>query len=240
MPIGQLPAATPEQLENIPWMATSLESRDIPQSNITALFAGGTLSGSDGCNRYTTSYTIEGSALSISDTMAGTLMACSPEVMAVAQEYRSLLPRVTTFIVHAEGELIELTDASGMPLIGLRAESQSLSDTSWQVTGVNNGSQALVSVALGTTLTLDFSLDGQVSGNSGCNQYSGSYTQEGNNLSVSTLASTRMMCVEPEGVMDQEQQFQTALQQSAVFSLENNTLTIRDENGAMQVTATRN
>jgi putative lipoprotein len=41
---------------------------------------------------------------------------------------------------------------------------------------------------------IDFGEDGQVSGSSGCNRFSGSYTLEGNALSFGPLASTRKAC----------------------------------------------
>ena len=48
-----------------------------------------------------------------------------------------------------------------------------------------------------------------------------------------------MMCISPEGVMEQEAKYLAALQNAATYSIEGNTLTIRDAGGAMQVVATR-
>jgi heat shock protein HslJ len=48
-----------------------------------------------------------------------------------------------------------------------------------------------------------------------------------------------MMCVAPEGVMEQETRYLTALQNAATYSIDGGTLTIRDAGGAMQVVATR-
>lgn len=237
MPIAKLPPSTAAMIENKSWRVINLDGMDIGSSGITATFADGTLSGTDGCNRYTTTYTIQENMITISEQIAGTMMACEPEIMEVAQQFQTVLPKSSSFVV--ENDLLSLRDDSGTPLVTFRQESQELSGSSWQVTGVNNGNQALVSLAAETTITLEFSLDSQVSGNSGCNQYTGGFTEDGNLLTISTIAGTLRMCIEPEGVMEQEQQFQAALQKAATFSIENDTLTIRDANEAMQVTARR-
>jgi heat shock protein HslJ len=77
-----------------------------------------------------------------------------------------------------------------------------------------------------------------VSGNSGCNNYSGGYKTTGDQLKVGPLAGTQMFCDQPAGVMDQEQQYLAALQNAATFQIDGGTLTIRDANSAMQVVAT--
>jgi heat shock protein HslJ len=85
---------------------------------------------------------------------------------------------------------------------------------------------------------LDFSAQGQVSGNSGCNTYRGGYETNGDQLKVGPLASTRMFCDKPAGVMDQEQQYLAALKNAATYEITGSTLTVRDAGGAMLVVAT--
>lgn len=109
--------------------------------------------------------------------------------------------------------------------------------TSWEVISYNNGRQAVVSLLTGTDISLIFGIDGQVSGNAGCNTYSGSYQVGDKALKVGPLAGTRMFCDKPAGVMDQEKQYLTALQNAAAFDIAGDTLTIRDGGGAMQVVA---
>lgn len=114
-----------------------------------------------------------------------------------------------------------------------------LAGTRWNVTNYNNGKDAVVSVIAGTTITLDFDTTGRVSGNAGCNTYSAGYQVNGNSLSISQPSVTLLACGAPEGVMEQEQQYLTALQNAATFDIAGNTLTIRDAGGAMQVVASR-
>jgi META domain len=52
---------------------------------------------------------------------------------------------------------------------------------------------------------VQFRSDGKVGGHSGCNRFTGTYTQKDDTMTIGPLASTRMAC-QPE-VMEREQQF---------------------------------
>jgi heat shock protein HslJ len=118
------------------------------------------------------------------------------------------------------------------------APQNPLNNTAWQVTGYNNGRGAMVSPLTNTTLTTRFSAD-QISGNSGCNEYSGAYWVSGSNITVGALVSTMMACGDPAGVMEQEAEFQAALSSAVTFQFDGNRLTLRRGDGAMAVTYTR-
>ena len=60
-----------------------------------------------------------------------------------------------------------------------------------------------------TARFVQFRADGVVGGSSGCNRFTGAYNQNGDELTLGPLASTRMAC--PPGVMEREQQFLTML-----------------------------
>ena len=117
------------------------------------------------------------------------------------------------------------------------APQNPLAGTSWQVSGYNNGTGAMVSVLGGTTLTAAFD-QSQVSGNGGCNAYGGPYRVSGANIAIGPLATNQMMCGEA-GVMDQEQQFLTALQSAATYQLDGNRLELRRADGALAVSLVR-
>lgn len=98
-----------------------------------------------------------------------------------------------------------------------------LPGTSWLVTTIG-GTPTLPDAPA----TITFGVDGTVSGASGCNQYTGGYTVEGNELTVSNLASTMMAC-EPEK-MAQEQALTAALGSATSFSIsESGELTIQGQ-----------
>jgi heat shock protein HslJ len=106
------------------------------------------------------------------------------------------------------------------------------------VTGINNGRNALVSLVAGSTVTLQFLVDGKVAGSAGCNQYTARYEADGSKLRISAPAATRRLCPEA-GLMEQEQAFLKALEAVATTRMEGNRVELRDAQGAMQVVATK-
>ncbi|MCK4726849.1 MAG: META domain-containing protein, partial [Anaerolineales bacterium] len=58
-------------------------------------------------------------------------------------------------------------------------------------------------VLTGTHITAEFK-DDQVTGTAGCNNYFASYERTDSTLEVGPIGATRMMCSDPEGIMEQE------------------------------------
>lgn len=82
----------------------------------------------------------------------------------------------------------------------------------------------------GTTLTAEFK-DGQIGGSSGCNSYGGTYEVNGSEIVVSDVVSTLMACMEPEGVMGQEQRFMELLMNAETYTLSDDRLEITAADG---------
>ena len=80
------------------WVMASLNGAPpAAETTVTLQFGtDGSASGSDGCNRYMTTYQEDGQNLTFGQ-MAGTLMACDEPVMTQATQYREALAKVTTF-----------------------------------------------------------------------------------------------------------------------------------------------
>jgi heat shock protein HslJ len=79
-----------------------------------------------------------------------------------------------------------------------------------------------------TEITIEF-IDAEktVKGSAGCNSYFASYEVEGNLLSISgPIAVTEMACMEPEGIMDQEQEYLAILESAERFEIERHQLQI--------------
>jgi heat shock protein HslJ len=68
-----------------------------------------------------------------------------------------------------------------------------------------------------------------ISGNAGCNNFSGQYNQRGSAMSVGTLATTRMGC-KPE-TMAQEFKFLQSLEHSTAFEITEKQLTLKNAKG---------
>jgi heat shock protein HslJ len=217
------------------WALTELLGKPpVAGTGVSAEFTtDGKLSGSAGCNRYAGSYTVSGSNLTIATPLASTMMMCDPDVMGQETLYLITLGEARTFSV--KGDKLTLTGADGKALVTYKAQSQDLAGSNWDVTGYNNGKQAVVSVITGTTLTASFGKDGTLSGNSGCNTFSGPYKLDGNHITIGPLASTMMMCSDPAGVMEQEAQYLAALQSAATYQIDGNVLQLRTKDDAMAV-----
>ncbi len=61
-----------------------------------------------------------------------------------------------------------------------------------------------------TEITAEFK-DGEIAGSAGCNDYFASYDRTEESITFGDAGSTRMMCDEPEGIMDQEGQYLASL-----------------------------
>ena len=83
----------------------------------------------------------------------------------------------------------------------------------------------------GTTITLSF-LEGWVSGESGCNSYSGGYMiLEPDVLSLPGFNSTSMGCDDPPGVLEQEVAYQRTLLQAVTYRATDQRLELQNAAG---------
>ena len=215
------------------WALTELAGKSlVPGSDITAEFSSaGEVSGSAGCNRYIGKYTVSGENITFPSPMASTNMMCEQAVMEQEGAYLKALGEAKTYT--ASGDQLTLAGADKTTLAVYRAESQDLAGSSWEAIGYNNGKQAVTSVLAGTTLTAEFGQDGTLSGNGGCNTYSGPYKVAGKQITIGPLVSTMMACADPAGVMDQEAQYLAALQSAATYRIEGAVLELRTKDGAL-------
>ena len=232
------PAAENPPLDGTAWVLASLSARTPePGTIVTLRFEHGRAGGVDGCNRYVTSYTAEGATLRLLANGASTQMACPRPVMLQAVAYMQTLADTYAYKV-VDGKL-HLLGADGALLATFAPQVQDVAGTEWRVTGYNNGRQAVVGVLEGTTLTMAFAADGKVSGSAGCNDYMGTYAQSGESLKFGPSATTRRMCAQPAGVMEQEQAFLKSLQMVASARQEGNRLELRSVDGALAVALAR-
>ena len=104
--------------------------------------------------------------------------------------------------------------------------------TSWLVRAYNNGQEAVVSVIIGTEMTAIFGPDGNLTGSAGCNNYNATYQVDGANISTGPAMTTLRACSEPEGIMEQEQQYLAALQTAATYRIDGERLEMRTTEGS--------
>lgn len=72
--------------------------------------------------------------------------------------------------------------------------------------------------------------DGSVSGNAGCNAFTGSYTDDGSgNIEVGPLVSTKMLC--EEAIMTIEREIMTGIGAAVSYTIEDTSLVLTDLDG---------
>lgn len=146
--------------------------------------------------------------------------------------YLEALQSAVTYQI--EGKQLALYDSGGQVVLAYTVlEPTPLVGTQWQVIGYNNGRGGVVSVIIGTELTAIFGEDGSMTGSAGCNNYSASYEVDGGAISIGPAAATRMMCAEPERIMEQEAEYLAALETAAVYRIEGDKLELRDADGSL-------
>jgi heat shock protein HslJ len=231
------PTATPippVNLDGTAWVLTELMGRTpLSGTTITLSFDGGKAAGTDGCNRYNTSYTSSGSKLTFDKNIISTKMACPANIMQQGSAFTKALAEAAGF--KSDGKRLTLVNAGGQALAEFNVQGQSLGGTSWVATSINNGKNAVVSVIQGTKVTAEFGTDGSVGGTAGCNRYGGKYQVSGKGLKISGAVSTMMACLSPAGVMEQEKAYLKALESAAVYRIDGDELEIRDAGGAVLV-----
>jgi heat shock protein HslJ/uncharacterized membrane protein len=232
-PAGAGPGTASTTLEGSVWRLTHLRGQGAQAlaglpTGITVRFEAGQVQGFDGCNQLAGSYTIAGDRL-ILGQLAGTMMACEPPVTAIETAFRGAFTGTLRFSV-AEGRLTLAAEADPDPtLFFAAAPPPRLEGIAWEVTGFNNGRQAVVSPLTGTTLTVSFQ-DGSVVGHAGCNSFRATYTREGTRLAVGRAATTRMHC-DGEGVMEQERQFLAAVESATTWAIDRDMLDLHRADG---------
>ena len=100
-------------------------------------------------------------------------------------------------------------------------DTDALADTEWQLVFIRK-----TTPIKGTTINISFEND-EIRGTSGCNTYFGSYEIEGEKIKFNEIAMTEMACLDPEGVMQQEQDYLSFLSEVVLFSIEGNQLILR-------------
>ena len=223
-------------LEGALWRMVSYRDVDgemvltYPEVKSIAVFESGQVSGNTGCNNYNGSYEVDGNRISFGP-MALTLMACPPPEAKQEQGYLSALGMTSTFAV--DGDNLEIRDQADEVVLEYEAiESASLTGTPWVVSRYNNGRGGMTSVIIGTEITANFTEDGVISGSAGCNSYNAPFEAEEDMISIGLVAVTQKLCSEPEGMMEQEAEYLSALQNAAVYTISEDRLEIRDEGGS--------
>jgi heat shock protein HslJ len=221
---GGGPARAPS-FENISWALVSPEGPSVT-------FSDGKVSGSGGCNQFGGSYTQDGDALAIGQ-LVSTQMSCGAKADAQERAYLAALERVETWSL--DDDELTLADTDGRELLRYREASPV---GAWTATSIRLP-DSVSSPLPGTEITADFGADGKLTGSSGCNTYSATYKTDGAKITIGTAGGTEMACDTPDGVMEQEQAYLSALPLAASYRVEGSMLSLLKADGTYVATYQR-
>jgi len=219
-------------LANTEWVLVSYGTLDAPvtpiaEAPITLKFADdGTVAGSGGCNSYSTAYTLVDSAITF-ESVVSTEMACMTDgVMAQESAYYGALASATFISKQTVDSLvIDYGDNTGEQLTFKRVYN--LVNTSWQLVSFDEGTPVVENSVV--TITFDDTM--HIAGSSGCNDYGGRYSFNGNKISFNEVISTLMACAD-ERINTQEISFFLALEKATTFEISATELVIYYGDGA--------
>jgi heat shock protein HslJ len=181
---------------------------------------GNEVSGTGGCNSYGSSYVLGDGAITFNDVFS-TERACTD--MAIMNQEQAYLAGLQTAVGYtlSDDQLI-LTSEKGQQLVfePLRIPVGS----QWQLQSYGSPGDETI-VIEGTQVTLEFAEENRVVGSGGCNNYNGTFTDEGSSITFSAMVSTRRACVD-ENATAQEQAYLAALPAATGYALYNDVLTI--------------
>ncbi|RCW85277.1 META domain-containing protein [Phyllobacterium bourgognense] len=112
------------EIRNVTWLAEDIDGRGVIDNAQTTLTinADGSANGSGGCNRFTTSATIDGSNLSFKPA-AATRMMCPPALMDQEQKFFSALERTRSHAIDADTGKLLLHDDAGKTIAQLAQQN---------------------------------------------------------------------------------------------------------------------
>lgn len=160
----------------------------------------GKIAGRGGCNSYFGDYTLNGGEISFG-AIGATKMACAEGMDQETQYFAALeaakqisLTSKTSLELRSDDGKTEIKFVN-MPVPNAPAET-GLTGKVWELTQIENTADGTVETpSTGVLPTLEFTEDGKISGNGGCNGFGGLYaTAEGNKVTFTEIISTLMAC----------------------------------------------
>jgi heat shock protein HslJ len=209
---------TPSVLDGTEWVLTSLNGSSLIEgTNITLNFADGILGGFAGCNAYgggrdSGKYVATDEGTLTIPQMAVTLQLCQTPEGVMEQEAAYIEALQIAVAYRVMGDRLEIKDAEGRTTLVFTRKEEALMEpsdlvgTEWQLVSWNGDSPIE-----GSTITLAFHNEYQVSGRAGCRGYVATYEASGDDIKFLWVAMMGMACLEQDTLMEQEGQYTTIL-----------------------------
>jgi len=228
-----------QRINNLTWYLVTFHENGkadpvMNGTTITAFFnSEGVVSGSAGCNQYSAAYSGGPDSLAVGSPISTEMYCESPQgIMTQETRYLSSLQGSGSYRINET--ILEIADGNGTTLLTYTAIPPDLLSTWRTITFGTAGGQTWTPGTL-TTITLRFNPDGTISGNAGCNDYTGKFQVNGaDSLVIGITGMTKMYCG-IGGVMELEDAYTTMVREMRHFSITDNKLMLSDTTGDMRM-----
>jgi heat shock protein HslJ len=191
----------------------------------------GRLAATAGCNRFAGGIDLADGTLS-APNLASTMMACPPPADGADGWLSTLLAGSPQWSL--EGDVLTLTGSETTVSLTdkkVADPDRPITGTEWVVTTMRTADAVMSSVALETAApTLVVTDNGQVSGSTGCNRFTGTAQVGDGTLAFGPLATTRVACTDPE-LTEIENHVLAVLSGETGYVLDGTEMTLTASNG---------
>lgn len=195
--VSKTPVNTEKGIYNTKMILTQLNGKKINNGKafITINDETGTISGKNGCNNFNVKYTKLSSKNQIkTDSPVGTLMACDTESMKLEQDFSDAITK-KKFKIVKKNNTVQFKNAKNKVVMEFSIPTQNelwsfIEKNNWKLIALENVGQdyGRASIKFNTA-------EKKVSGNTGCNNFSGTYETNDDRISFDKVASTEMACI---------------------------------------------
>ena len=154
-----------------------------------------TFSGKSGCNQFNMRFDLNKNTISFHPGMS-TMMACDPEIMKLEDEFLQTLGENPFKISYTENQLKLVNKNSKKKSLEFKIMNESdiltfINQKNWKLIMLDNVAKDYDKASIRFDLE-----ENKVNGNSGCNNFFGSFSTNGDKISMPALATTRMACLD--------------------------------------------
>jgi polar amino acid transport system substrate-binding protein len=146
-------------------------------------------------------------------------------------------PGIYTYSIDASNNQGQSDTAQDIVEVSSEGGDNPLAGTSWSLVSMLIGGQQ-TPLLEGTSITASFDAAGIVSGSSGCNSYTAPYTVSGSSITMGPASGSQIFCEQPQGIMEQENNYLTQMNSAASYELGSGQLLIKNSKGQTLFTYT--
>ncbi|WP_173973373.1 META domain-containing protein [Flavobacterium bizetiae] len=195
--ISKTPVNAEKGIYNTKMILTQLNGKKINNGKafITINDETGTISGKNGCNNFNVKYTKLSAKNQIkTDSPMGTLMACDSESMKLEQDFSAAITK-KKFKIVKKNNTVQFKNAKNKVVMEFSIPTQNqlwtfIGKNNWKLIALENVGQDYGKASIKFNVA-----EKKVSGNTGCNNFFGTYETSGYNISFDKLATTEMACI---------------------------------------------